>query len=105
MSKSLYFEKDSDMCYTIQAHFEAMKEQDIKQMTVFKAKVERGTGMFFCKAFGEVGEAGEGCGKECSEYNPRNGKSGICKHYGYVYEQTDKKLILKSCLIQTIEHI
>jgi hypothetical protein len=43
----------------------------------------------------EVGEVGEGCGKFCQQYKPLNGKNGRCKHYGYVYEQTDKVKLLK----------
>jgi hypothetical protein len=34
---------------------------------------------------GECGEKGN-CGRPCSNYKPRNGESGICRHYGRVYE-------------------
>ncbi len=29
---------------------------------------------------------GEPCGKECGDYEPRNGKSGCCRFRGYCYE-------------------
>jgi hypothetical protein len=28
----------------------------------------------------------DGCGKVCDEYEPRNGKSGCCKHMSFCYE-------------------
>ena len=70
-----------------------MKEEGLTEIKVFKAKVERGTGYFFCTVFQEVGETGN-CG-ECDKYSPRNHKSGICKHYGYVFENTGQEIILK----------
>lgn len=65
----------------------------IVTLFLFEAKRESGTGYFFCKEFQACGEVGE-CGRMCEKYNPMNGKNGRCKHYGYVYEQTDNKIIL-----------
>ena len=89
-----YFQKDAEMCYTLQYHLDFMKENEIKEMEVFEAEIERGTGFFYCREFMQIGEIGEGCGKSCDKYSPRNGKSGICKHSGNVYEQTEKKKVL-----------
>ncbi len=91
----LYFRENSDLCTSIEGHLSYMKENDIKEMQVFEAKVEHGTGFFFCHFFGEVGEVNGTCGKMCKAYQPRNGKSGCCKNYGFVYEQTEKSKILK----------
>jgi hypothetical protein len=36
-----------------------------------------------------------GCGKVCKYYNPKNGKSGCCKHYSLkFYEPTDKSITI-----------
>ena len=90
----LYFRQDEDeFCTTIEAHKEYMRENDITELTIYQAKRTTGTGYFWCTHFHEVGEVGEGCGKECEAYSPRNGKNGRCRYSGYLYE-TDKKRIL-----------
>jgi hypothetical protein len=84
-----YFQKDAEMCYTLDDHIDQMRFNNIKEMVVYEAKIERGTGFFYCREFGEVGEVGESCGRLCDKYAPMNGKSGKCKHAGNVYMQTD----------------
>ncbi len=99
MSK-YYFRKNDESCYEIEAHLDYMREFYISKMEVFEAKRETGTGYFFCKYHSEIGEVGQNCGKQwCENYEPNNGKSGRCKNHGYVYEQTDKKRILKLELV------
>jgi hypothetical protein len=61
-----------------------------------KAKPVFGTLVFYCREFGEFGEKGVSCGKECESYAPCNGKNGKCKHMGFTYEATDEKFILKN---------
>ena len=95
MSKKFYFQKHDEMCYHKDYHIQYMKDNDLKEMDVFEAKVDRGSGYFFCKEHYEIGEVGESCGKFCQQYKPLNGKSGRCTHYGNVYDQTDKVLKLK----------
>lgn len=97
MSKKLYFPKgDEGSCYQLEYWREYMKENNLSEIELFEAKRETGSGYFFCKEFLEIGEVSEGgCGKTCEKYKPNNGKNGRCKHYGYTYEYTDKKLILK----------
>lgn len=82
-----YFQKDAEMCYTLDYHRNYMKENGLKEMDVFEAKIEHGTGYFFCREFMLLSEVGESCGKVCEKYAPLNGKNGRCKHYGNVYEQ------------------
>jgi len=91
----LYFDKDGESCYPLEHYLEVMKEFDLKEMELFEAKREIGSEYFFCKEYQEVGETRESCGKSCEGYKPNNGKSGRCKHYGYVYEATDTKIILR----------
>jgi len=71
-----------------------MKENGINQMQAFEAKIEHNTGYFFCRHFLEVGEVGQGCGKRCKQYKPRNGKNGRCINSANVYEHTDKSIII-----------
>lgn len=89
MSK-YYFRKDDELCYRESDIIDQMKEDDISELVVYEAKRELGTGSFFCLEYSEVMEVGESCGIVCEKYSPLNGKNGRCKHYGYVYEQTDK---------------
>ena len=95
MKTKLFFRDDDEFCHTLGVHIKHMEENGIKEMDVFEAKVEYGTGFFFCKEFYQVGESGEGCGKFCDKYIPNNGKNGKCKHHRNVYEQTDKVLKIK----------
>ncbi len=88
MPKAYFREYDED-CYSIESHIAYMRENGIETMTVFEAAIERDSGYFYCKHFFEVGEKGN-CGRICEAYAPRNGKSGICKHTGHVYEITGK---------------
>ncbi len=88
--KKLYFTVESERCYTEQEHREQMKENNETDRTLFEAKIDRESGMFFCREFGEIGEKNETCGKQCSKYTPRNKKSGICKHYGFCYSCSEK---------------
>ena len=87
-----YFQKHDENCYPLQYHLDYMKENSLKEMEVFEAKRESGTGYFFCKDMQSVGESG-GCGKWCYKYKPRNGKKGICKHHGFTYEQCKSKIL------------
>ena len=82
-----YFENiDSEKCYS--------KDYFPKGSEVLEAILEKGTGMFYCKKYEDLGELGE-CGKECPDYISRNGKSGICKHHGLVYSHGEKVIINK----------
>lgn len=90
----MYFERNGEKCMPLSVHLKEMKSENEKSRELFEAKIERNTGFIYCQNFDEISEKGE-CGKICSAYLPRNGKSGICKHQGHVYEQTDKKVNVK----------
>lgn len=87
--KRYFFQKDDVSCYKIEYHLQYMVENHINEMDVWLAKREIQSDYFFCKHFQECGERGQ-CGKNCEAYIPLNGKSGVCKNFGYTYEQTDK---------------
>lgn len=96
VSTRFFFRDDDDTCYTLQSQIDYMIENGITEMDLWLAEREINAPYFFCKNFEECGDKSEGgCGKLCDGYKPRNGKSGVCKHYGYTYEQTDRCFTLK----------
>lgn len=95
MSKLYFSELDELRCYSLEDIRKEMKEKNIDELKVFEARAVHGEPYFYCTEFQEVEEVGESCGKSCIEYNPRNGKSGICRYYSNFYEPTEKFRILK----------
>jgi len=91
----LYFNKVPDFCHTINSWRDYMKANNLSELELFEAKKSIGSGYFYCKEFGEAVEVGI-CGKDCHAYKPNNGIKGRCKHYGYCYEMTDKKIVIKN---------
>lgn len=95
-----YFRKDDDeKCYNLKALHHYMRENRIDTMEVYEAKMETGTGLFYCTESQESYETKDfwgvsNCGKECTTYKPRNGKNGRCKNHQNTYEQTDKVKII-----------
>jgi hypothetical protein len=76
----LYFEsKDSEYCVTYNDLQDIMLENNLTEIKVLRAKIDLHTDHFWCAEFGTVGEVGEGCGSDCKEYKPRNGKNGRCR--------------------------
>jgi len=96
VSTRFFFRDYDDTCYTLQSQIDYMIENGITEMDLYLAERETNSSYFFCKHFGECGDkSDDGCGKLCDGYKPRNGKSGVCQHYGYTYEQTDRCFTLK----------
>lgn len=96
VSTRFFFREDDDTCYTLQSQIDYMIENGITEMDLFLAEREINSSYFFCKHFEEVGDKSEClCGKFCDAYQPKNGKSGICKYYGHTYEKTDRRFTLK----------
>ncbi len=96
MSK-LYFETvDGEFCYDLGTIKDRMRIDEIKEKTVFLAKKDDSikNDYFWCRAVGEVGEKGH-CGKDCSDYEPRNGKSGCCKYFASTYYASEEIKIIK----------
>ena len=92
MSKKLYFSNnDPEFCLTLQYFKKYMIENEVDKMLLTLAKRETNAGHFYCKMHDVIGTVGE-CGVICEQYCPNNGKNGRCKHYGYCYEMTDKKM-------------
>jgi len=99
MAKYYFSDNDEEMCYTIPAHKQQMRDNEETERIVFEAMKSGEDGFFYCKAIGEVGakesEGGDPCGNECDLYEPRNGKSGCCKSFRKLYTASDKSRIIK----------
>ena len=95
MSK-LYFSKlDDERCYQLCDIINDANNSGLDEIEVTEAKRVTGESYFHCTVYQEIGEVGQDCGKQCSQYKPRNGKNGRCRYSGYCYEPTDKKRIIK----------
>lgn len=98
MSKYYFSDNDEEMCYTISAHKQQMRDNEETERTVFEAIKSSENGFFYCKAFDSVGanesEGGEPCGRACDKYKPRNGKSGCCKSLRKLYTSSDISKII-----------
>jgi hypothetical protein len=91
-NKQLYFSAHEDLCYSLDFHKEYMKENGLKELKLWPAKIVISS-YFYCQHFEAIGEKGT-CGKQCNAYQPRNGKSGICKHYRQTREPADNFIII-----------
>jgi hypothetical protein len=94
MSKYYFREDDDERCYLRKQIIEDMKEEGIAGLKIIEAKRVTGESYFYCTVNQDIGEVGQGCGKFCSQYKPRNGKNGRCRYSGYYYEPTEKSKIL-----------
>ncbi len=91
-----YFKKNQGVCYNLQYWHTYLREKNLKELELFEAIINKGSGHFYCTIFESTGKIGEGCGKECEIYSPRNKKSGICTHHRPTYIQGEKKIIIKN---------
>lgn len=92
-----YFREDDDeRCYREKDILEDMRENGLTELKVFEAKRELANDYFWCSASQEAGIIGDGCGRFCLEYKPRNRKNGRCCFSGHCYEPTEKSIILKT---------
>lgn len=91
MKTKYYFEAlDSELCYTLDYHLDQAREQGLSRIELYEAVPEKVNGFFFCRAVNAVGEDGY-CGSQCTDYEPRNGKSGMCRHRSNtMYEHGEK---------------
>lgn len=85
---------DTIKCYALRFHLQELQEEDLTHRRLYPAFPEKGTGYFYCRHHGEVGEKGEGCGRQCVAYAPRNGKNGRCRHSAHCYDADTKTAVL-----------
>ena len=90
--------EDEEICYPLWKHLMWAREKDEKEVTVYKAEPIKVHGYMYCKLHG-AGEDGN-CGKICDDYIPRNGKRGMCKHRGTLYQAGQKvKFIVENAFV------
>lgn len=85
---------DTIRCYALRFHLEELKDECLTHRRLYPAMVEKGSGFFYCRHHGEVGEKGEGCGRQCAAYAPRNGKNGRCRYHSNCYDADTKTPVL-----------
>lgn len=84
--KQYFTDFDEEHLLTIPAIIIEMEERELTETIISEAVRETGVDHFWCKAEGESFEKEEDtCGRECGDYEPRNGKNGCCKYRGYCY--------------------
>lgn len=92
--KKLYFGDNSDEhCYPA----EYFDDGEVVSLAI----PDKSKDYFWCKAEGEafltfMDNGLRSCGKECKEYEPRNGKNGICKYRNHCYKPSEQKFIIKN---------
>lgn len=93
MATKYFFRRfDDELCFPKEYFIMDMEREGINELELYEANRCRDDTYFFCRAVDAVGERGE-CGKSCEDYSPCNGKSGICKHMGKLYEVGEKTII------------
>lgn len=89
-----YFKiEDDEHCFPLDYHIETAEPEE-KEIILYEAKMEVGEPYFWCSVHDLVGEVGEGCGKECEHYKPRNGKSGRCRFSKNCYSPIKKVKVI-----------
>lgn len=102
MARELYFDAaiydrtdgDEQSCYPIHRHLDQMEENAQAERKLYRARPEVGSSIRYCTEFGYHVERGEGCGKACDSYEPRNGKNGLCRHSAHCYEADFKEVLV-----------
>lgn len=90
MANKYFMEKDSEgMVYDLEYWKDAVDVEE-REIILEEMNVEYGNKLFWCSEHEFAGEVGEDCGTSCKEYEPRNGKSGRCRHSKNTYEPTGK---------------
>ena len=94
MTKKYFNNVHSEHCFDKRHFIDKLKEMNkdgvsIDSIPLTEAIMVTGASFFYCSYWGEPGEVGEGCGKECKQYKPRNGKNGRCVYSKNCYEQGD----------------
>jgi hypothetical protein len=93
MARYYFYTKDSEQCFDLDTIKDMMRSDGLMEETVFEADIEYGQSFFYCTHFGFAGDTGEGCGLDCDQYRPRNGKSGRCKDHKNCYSHGKPKII------------
>lgn len=98
MKKTYYYGLADDEEYyhtDIDSAYEDIKneyDEDGIGMTIIEMVKSKKSGMRWCEKECKFIEYSGFCGKfECDDYQPRNGKNGICKHLSWGLVETGRK--------------
>ena len=82
--KHLYMDTTlSEFAQTLEYYIDVLFHSDLDSITVWRTKRNYNQDAMWCTEWGEFVERyiKDSCGKYwCTEYAPRNGKSGSCRH-------------------------
>ena len=96
MKDKFYFEiGGSECCEPLQSFIDRIDDEE-KEIHLYLAKRAYGSEFMWCVKEGEIIEQGDfACGKHnCTNYEPRNKKSGRCRWLENTFEEIGKELIL-----------
>lgn len=93
-SKYYFRTEDDERCYTLDYHLANAKDEGLTEIELFEAIPEKVDGVFWCRAADECAEEGY-CGKQCEEYEPKNGKSGMCRHKCNTFHTHGEKIVFR----------
>lgn len=93
------FDWDEANCYTLDYWREYLKDNEMDEIALIEATPDKDKDHFYCREFGYIcgstSDDDNPCGRHCEGYDPKNGKSGCCRHRTHCYETTDKEITLK----------
>lgn len=98
MRKLFFKDLDDEFCFEIDDIKEYMRDNNLNELTVYKAIPDIiGGGIFWCKKHRFCGDGtADYCGREnCEDYEPRNKISGVCKHHRHVLYVPGEKVTIK----------
>lgn len=92
MTKYYFLSESDEYCYPLAYHLDNAKSDKLEEIELFEAVPEKVNGVFWCRSEQEITEDGY-CGKDCADYAPKNGKSGMCQHKSNtLYTHGEKKI-------------
>ena len=99
-----YKDRKNGNCYKLKKFLDESLEYG-STFSIVGAKIMFGESFFYCDEIGEAGLKDEfSCGLSCIDYEPRNGKSGRCKHNKNCYEPNDNICIVSKGKITKFEN-
>ena len=98
MSRQYYYGLEDQEIYSADDPYQVFEEiegdydeQEMIDMIIVEMVVSRKSGMRWCMEDNIFIEYYGHCGLNCEDYEPRNGKSGICKHQSWGLIETGRK--------------
>lgn len=87
-------DSDGEFCHSLEYFKERISEGEAEFYKLVEAVPDMGQEYFFCSEFQAVGlKENSDCGKSCVSYEPRNKKSGRCKHSKHCYTEGKRQFM------------